>query len=149
MTGDSPVIVRLLGPADAALLDAAGTDVFDRPPQPALVREFLDDPRHHVAAAIAGGRIVGFASAVHYVHPDKPAQLFVNEVGVADSHRRRGLAGRLLGVLLEHGRALGCREAWVATEPDNQAARALYGSAGGREHAERFVMFTFPLDEPS
>ena len=27
-------------------------------------------------------QIVGFASAVHYVHPDKPPELWINEMGV-------------------------------------------------------------------
>ena len=36
-------------------------------------------------------------SAVHYVHPDKlRPELWINEVGVAASHRRRGLGTRLL-----------------------------------------------------
>jgi len=70
------------------------------------------------------------ASVFHYVHPDKPAQLFVNEVGVAASHQSQGIGLRLLTALLEHGRRIGCTEAWVATEQNNIAARALYRRAG-------------------
>ena len=89
------------------------------------------------------------ASAVHYVHPDKPAQLFVNEVGVAPTHHRRGIGRRLLVALLARGRELGCTEAWVATEPGNTAARALYSTTGGVEDPEPFVLYTFPLDSHS
>jgi hypothetical protein len=32
--------------------------------------------------------VVGFASGVHYVHPDKSPELWINEVGVARSHCR-------------------------------------------------------------
>jgi GNAT superfamily N-acetyltransferase len=53
---------------------------------------------------------------VHYVHPDKPAELWINEVGVAPSHQRQGVGQRLLGALFELGGSLGCREAWVLTE---------------------------------
>jgi hypothetical protein len=34
--------------------------------------------------ATAGDTVVGFASAVHYVHPDKAPELWINEVGVAE-----------------------------------------------------------------
>ena len=135
----------MLGVDDAALLTRVAPEVFDGPIVDALCGEFLADPRHHIAVATSGDEVVGFASAVHYVHPDKPAQLFVNEVGVAPAWQRHGLARRLLVALLERGRAVGCTEAWVGTEVGNAAARALYRAVGGIEDPEPFVLFTFPL----
>jgi aminoglycoside 6'-N-acetyltransferase I len=137
--------IRLLGPGDESVLEEVDADVFDAEVVPALAREFLRDPRHHLAVAVEGRRVVGMASGVHYVHPDKPAQLFVNEVGVAAAHRRRGVGRRLLRALLARARELGCSEAWVATEPDNAAARALYAAAGGVEEPEPSVLYSFPL----
>lgn len=87
--------IRLLGPDDASLVTHVASGVFDSEPNPALTAEFLQDPRHHLAAAIDGDFLVGIASAVHYVHPDKPAQLWINEVAVAPSHHNQGIA-RLL-----------------------------------------------------
>lgn len=142
------ITVKLLGPGDADLFERVAPDAFDNAVNPKLVREFLDDPRHHIAVALDGDHIVGMASAVHYVHPDKAAQLFINEVGVAASHHRKGIGARLMEALLAHGRALGCIEAWVATEPDNTAARALYTRAGGVEDPTPFIMYTFPLGAP-
>jgi aminoglycoside 6'-N-acetyltransferase I len=81
--------------------------------------------------------IVGFASGVHYVHPDKPAELFINEVGIAPSHHRLGLGKAVVTSLLEVGRRLGCREAWVLTDRENTAAMALYASAGARKQSMR------------
>ena len=52
-----------------------------------------------------------------------------------------------MDALLEQGRALGCKQAWVATDPDNDAARALYASAGGREEPTPFCMFEFSLEQ--
>ena len=103
---------RLADPRDAGTLLAAADDVFDHPVDAALAAEFLADPRHHLAIAIDDGRIVGMASGVHYIHPDKAPELWVNEVGVAASYRGRGIGRRVLGALLDHGRALGCREGW-------------------------------------
>jgi len=111
-------------------------DVFDNPIDPALTEEFLSDPRHHIAVAIDDGLVVGFASAVHYVHPDKRPQLWVNEVGVAPSHRQRGLGKALMSALFDVGRGLNCTEAWVLTDRTNLAAMALYTSVGGVEGAD-------------
>jgi aminoglycoside 6'-N-acetyltransferase I len=139
------VEIRMLGAGDDAILENAVPEVFDNAPHAALVVEFLADPRHHMAAAIEDGRVVGFASGVHYVHPDKPAELWINEVGVAPSHQGRGLGRAVVRALLEHGRRLGCREAWVLTDRKNDAAIRLYAAAGGQP-APDTVMFTFPLN---
>ncbi len=89
--------------------------------------------------------MVGFVSAVHYVHPDKAPELWIDEVGVAPPHQRGGVGRRLLDRMLAHGAALGCVQAWVLTSPGNTAARRLYAAAGGRAAAELSVMYEFPL----
>jgi ribosomal protein S18 acetylase RimI-like enzyme len=137
--------IRLLGRADAGLLLAADPEVYDKPVDAARTAEFLADPRHHVAVALVEGRVVGSATAVHYVHPDQPPQLFIVEVAVAAAYQRAGLAKRMLQALLDHARALGCTSAWVGTEADNTAARALYRSAGGSLDQDAFVTFSFDL----
>ncbi len=142
--------VRMLKPGDEAALARVADDVFDNAINPALAREFLADPRHHIAVADDDGLVVGFASGVHYVHPDKPAELWVNEVAVAPSHQRRGLGRAAMAALLAHGRTLGCVTAWVLTDRDNLAARALYTGAGGVEGqeglGESLRGFVFTLD---
>jgi ribosomal protein S18 acetylase RimI-like enzyme len=139
------IAIRIVTAADADLLERVDDDVFDHPVQPALLAAFLAQPSNVLAVALADDVVVGMASGIAYVHPDKPLQLFVNEVGVSSRFQRRGIGTRLLGALLEHARALGCTEAWVATEDDNRAARALYGAVGGVEQAERAVVFEFAL----
>jgi aminoglycoside 6'-N-acetyltransferase I len=135
--------IRLLGPNDRAVLSRVADDVFDGPVVERWTRECLTDARHHLVVALDDDVVVGMASAVHYVHPDKAPQLWINEVGVAPTHRRRGIGRRLLDALLAHGRTLGCTEAWLGTEEDNVPARGLYESAGSE--AERFVLYAFPL----
>lgn len=128
------------------MLDAVLPGVFDHAVDPQWAVDFLADPRHHLAVVLDGGQVVGMASAVHYVHPDKPPELWINEVGVAPAYQRQGLGQRLLAALFAHGRRLGCTEAWVLTEAENTAARQLYARAGGRE-AGRPVYLTFDLRE--
>lgn len=132
---------------DERVLARVAPDVFDNPLDERLTAEFLQDPRHHLAVAIEEGVVVGFASAIHYIHPDKPAELWVNEVGVAPTYRQRGVAKGLLDLLFGVGRRKGCRAAWVLTERLNVPAMRLYKSCGGREAADETVMFSFDLDE--
>jgi ribosomal protein S18 acetylase RimI-like enzyme len=142
--------VKVLGAGDEAVLARVAPEVFDNPIDPDLARQFLADPRHHIAVAVDDGLVVGFASGVHYIHPDKPAELWINEVGVAPTHHRRGLGKAVMTAILNVGRAHGCHEAWVLTDYGNTAARALYTSAGGTEGADegpadQTLGFTFEL----
>lgn len=136
---------HILKPGDQDVLARVAPGVFDHEVDMALAREFLQDPRHHLAVALDGGVVVGFASGVHYVHPDKPQELWINEVGVAPSHQRQGVGRVVLRALLALGRELGCTEAWVLTSPANRAALGLYAAVGGRRMADPPAMFTFPL----
>ncbi len=137
--------IDFLGPGDDAVLENVAPDVFDEAIQPVWAHEYLNDPRHHIVVARDGDCVIGMATAVHYLHPDKPPQLFINEVGVASTHHRRGIGRRLMNALLEKGKALGCSEAWVTTETDNTAARGLYANVKGKEDAETFVLYEYPL----
>jgi aminoglycoside 6'-N-acetyltransferase I len=136
----------MLDSRDGASLNNVATGVFDNSCDPHLVAEFITDPRHHLAVAIDDGQVVGFASGVHYVHPDKPSEMWINEVGVAPSHQGRGLGKAILGMLVRHAEHLGCREAWVLTDRANPAAMRLYASIGGEESPDEQVMFTFFLN---
>jgi aminoglycoside 6'-N-acetyltransferase I len=135
------VAIRMLGPDDAPILDCVAPDVFDNEIDANWTAEFLADPRHHMAVAVLEDQVIGMASGVHYVHPDKGPELWVNEVGVAPPHRKRGIAKGLIGVLFAHARTLGCTEAWLGTEEDNAAARALYRSLDGEEQTMVYVTF--------
>lgn len=137
--------IRILRSGDEGLVQAA-VDVFDDPPLPNATREFLADPRHHLAVAIEDGAIVGFASAVHYLHPDKRApELWINEVGVAARHQGRGIGKAVVRALLARGRELGCTQAWVLTGRTNSRAMRLYTACGGVEGDPDTVLFNFPL----
>jgi ribosomal protein S18 acetylase RimI-like enzyme len=139
------VEVRLLGPGEAAVLERVADDVFDHAVQPALAEAYLADPNNLLAVAIDDGLVVGMATGLTYLHPDKPLQLWVNEVGVDARWHRRGLGMRLVQTLLDAARARGCREAWVATEENNTPARALYRALDGAEDSDRAVVYTWAL----
>jgi aminoglycoside 6'-N-acetyltransferase I len=135
--------IKILHPNDRAVLDNVAPGVFDNALDSRLVAEFLGDERHHLVVAIDQGQVIGFASGVHYVHPDKSPELWINEVGVAPGHQGRGVGKAVMQALLQHGKSLGCGEAWVLTDRSNLAAMRLYASTGGQEAARDQVMFTF------
>ncbi|MFZ1687160.1 MAG: GNAT family N-acetyltransferase [Flavobacteriales bacterium] len=138
------ITIQLLGTANRALLHNVAADVFDFSVDPHGTDEFIRDPRHHMMVAVDEGVVVGMASAVDDVHPDKAPQFWIIEVGVASTHRSRGIGKQLLDALLAHGRAIGCTEAWVGTGTSNTHARRLHASAGGVADTD-FVLFEFPL----
>src|SRR5690606_23735955 len=100
---ESCLEVVMLRAGDEAVLANVEADVFDGPVDAGLVAEFLHDPRHHIVVARYAGRVIGFASGVHYVHPDKPPELWINEVGVAPAYQGKRVGKRLLAALLEAG----------------------------------------------
>ena len=141
----SQIDILLLGPSDAAVLDRLAPDVFDNDVDPGWCAEFLADARHHLVVARSEGIVVGMASAVHYVHPDKAPQLWINEVGVTPSHQRLGVGRRMVDRLVQLATELGCTEAWVLTDADNVAANRLYASAGAEVPPAPSVMYTIPI----
>ena len=140
------ITTRVLGSDEAHVLDNVAPDVFDHAIDPRWCAEFFADPRHHLAVALDGDLVVGMASGVHYVHPDKPPELWINEVGVAPTHAGQGLGRRIVATLVAHGKSLGCREAWVLTSPTNEAAQRAYRAAGGVANDESSLMFTFRIE---
>ena len=125
-----PIEIKILGPEDESILANVLSDVFDNPVNKKLTSEFFAGSRHHLAIAINDGQVVGFASAVDYIHPDKSQGLCINKVGVSSNFRNRGLAKLALGALLQLGHELGCREAWVLTDRPKTAVMRLYESLG-------------------
>ncbi len=121
------VTVLRIGPTNAHLLARVG-DVFDEPIQPARVAALVDDPSHILIVAVADHTVVGQCLGVVHLHPDKPTDLYIEDLAVDPAWQRRGVATRLVEALYLIGRDRGCEVLWVATEPDNDAARYFYAS---------------------
>lgn len=128
--------IRVLGAGEEAVLARVAADVFDNPVNPDWTRAFRADPHHLLVVAIDEGTVVGFVSGVHYLHPDKAPQLWINEIGVAPTHQGRGLGKALLARMLEVGSVRQCTSAWVLTDRSNTAACALYRALGATEGAD-------------
>lgn len=140
------VAIRRLGPGDESLLERIAPDVFDEPVVAERLKAYLRTPGHVMVVAIDGDTIVGQCAGVVHRHPDKPTELYVDEVGTASTHRRQGIARRMLQALFAWGRELGCDEAWLGTELDNGAANALYRHFGPIED-EQMQFYVFGLSD--
>jgi ribosomal protein S18 acetylase RimI-like enzyme len=140
-------IVKVLSASDISFLMNVADGVFDNPVDEKLAREFLEDPRHHIVVAVSDGMVIGFASAVHYIHPDKRPELWINEVGVAPTHHNKGVGKAIMSEMLRLGKQLGCANAWVLTDRSNAPANALYKSVGGRPDPGDTVMYEFETME--
>jgi ribosomal protein S18 acetylase RimI-like enzyme len=137
------VEIRILKPGEENVLLSVAPEVFDNPVDPKLARDFLADPHHHIAVALDENVVVGFASGVDYIHPDKPSEMFINEVATAPTHRGQGVAKRVLAVLIGHAKNNGCVNAWVLTDSANAGANALYTSLGGASFGGDVVAYEF------
>jgi ribosomal protein S18 acetylase RimI-like enzyme len=127
------VDVRRLGPGDEEAVHAARS-LFDAAPEAHATRRFLAEPTHHLLVAYDGDdEPLGFVSGVELTHPDKGTEMFLYELGVDESARRRGVGRTLVQALAALAREQGCPDMWVLADADTAAARATYARAGGRE----------------
>lgn len=138
------VEIRRIGPGDAAILNRVAEDVFDDDIDPAKLAAYLATPGHMMVLAVADGLVVGQARGMVQRHPDKPTELYIDNLGVTPDRQREKIATRLLDELTAWGLENGCEGAWVATETDNAPARALYALRGASP--DTFVVYFYPFE---
>ncbi len=96
---------------------------------------------HDVAGA--GRTLLGVASARMQVKPyGHERWLYIDEVDVCADQRRRGAGKAIMHKLIELAQEAGCREVWLGTEADNDAANALYRSLDP-DDVEEFIGYTY------
>ncbi len=93
--------------------------------------------------AVCDRQVIGQVAAYIHRHADQGADIYVDNLGVTPNFQRRGVARRLVDEVMAWGKALGCHQAWIVTDIDNDAARALYVGLGAT--AEPIVMFSYDL----
>lgn len=144
---DMTLDIQLLSPANANLLSNVAPEVFDYAIEPPYLEAFLADPRHIMFVAVDNPIVVGMASAVEYFHPDKPPQLWINEVGVASTHRRQGIGRKLVEALITFAQDRGCIYAWLGTDTNNIAAQACFSSVPGVEKPQPFLLYEWDFED--
>ena len=130
--------IRALEPGDEEAVVAA-QHLFDGPARAEATARFLEEPGSHLLVGYVDGEPAGFVSGVEVTHPDKGTEMFLFELAVGEAHRRRGHGRALIEALELLARERGCVGMFVFVDDDNEAGRAAYRSAGGRD-ASRPVM---------
>jgi ribosomal protein S18 acetylase RimI-like enzyme len=137
------ITLHHLQAGDAKLLENVAEEVFDDAIDPKRLSVYLAQPNQHLIVARASNQVVGQIRGVVFKHPDKPDELFIENLGVTPAYKRQKIATRLIQAMLELGKAEGCQEAWVATEDDNLEGKRFYASLG--VPAVPVVMYTLDL----
>lgn len=96
--------------------------------QTTIRRMDADDPALIHLVAEQDGAEIGFVYGYVLQRPyGKGPELFVYELSVDEPYRRQGIATLLMRALLAEE-----AEAFVLTEPENDAANAVYRALGGK-----------------
>lgn len=97
------------------------------------LRTYLDDKKRHYLLAYIGNEIAGASHAYLMQHPAGPKYFYIDEVDTSIKFRRRGVARDMMKALIQRSFEMGADEAWLGTEDDNLAAKALYESLAPSE----------------
>ncbi len=114
------------------LLSNVAPGVFDHAIDPDRLAKYLSSAGNWMCVALHDGLVVGMCMSVIHDHPDKPTELFLDEIGTGDDWRRKGIARDLMQMVFDRADEEGIDEIWLGTEPDNVAARGLYESTGAK-----------------
>ncbi len=90
----------------------------------------------------AEGRVVGFCSFWRVLD-----EVHINNLAVAPTHRRTGVATALLTRVLEEGLKIGARRASLEVRRSNDAARLLYEKFGFAVTGVRRGYYTNPVED--
>jgi aminoglycoside 3-N-acetyltransferase I len=144
-----PVEVRRLTPADAPALRELNLlfgEAFDdrdtygaQPPSDAWLADLLAKPHVIVLTASLDGDLAGGLVAYEFDKFEQARrEVYIYDLAVAESHRRRGVATALIRRLQE---IAGARQAWVIfvqADYGDDPAIALYEKLGAREEVLHF-----------
>jgi ribosomal protein S18 acetylase RimI-like enzyme len=117
------------------LLSNVAADVFDAAIDSRRVADYVAASHHIMLVAVRDRRVIGQVLAVVHRHPDKPSELYIDDLGVAEDCHRQGVATQLLKRAIVLGKQSGCEEIWVGVEPDNEIAKTFYKSLGLKSRA--------------
>lgn len=143
--------IRQLRPADTGLMDAVLDffgEAFNDPasyttkrPSAGYLRKLLCGDSFIALAAFDEGDVVGALCAyeLHKFEQER-SELYIYDLAVAATHRRRGIATALIRLLQEIAAMRGAYVIFVQadTQPEDEPAIALYSKLGVREDVLHF-----------
>lgn len=149
-----PMNVQRAGSGDESLWARAVARLVSAPDRDgrlasiAELARVMADPRCYLYLGLQGAEPVGLLSA--YRIPDAEAGgelVYLYDIEVEASRRRRGVGGALVAALLESCREDGVRRIWAGTALENSAARRTFESTGARLEGETYAEYEWELEE--
>jgi len=141
--------IRRLGASDLELMDGLLTlfgEAFNQVetyggarPRPGYLRRLLDNDQFIALVAINGVQVVGGLAAYELVKFEQErSEIYIYDLAVAASHRRRGIATALIARLRDIAAQRGAWVVFVQADHGDEPAIALYESLGEREEVLHF-----------
>ena len=110
-------------------------------------KKFIGNDDNALFIAFWEEKASGFLTAHRLQRFDKrKAEVLLYEIGVHPNYRRRGIGKALIEEVKKWAKEVEADEVWVLTEKDNEAAMAMYKSAGGIEEAPGIIMWVHKLN---
>jgi len=143
------ITIRILTPEDIelmrALLKLFG-DVFNDPrtyvdsqPSDAYLNRLLSSGYFIAMTALDGQEVVGGLAAYElHKFEQKRSEIYIYDLAVAETHRRRGIATSLISNLKELARSRGAEVIFVQADQGDDPAIALYSRLGKGEEVLHF-----------
>ena len=112
---------------------------LESPPSDDYVVRLLDSDGFIGLAALDGDRVVGgLAAYVLQKFEQERREIYIYDLAVAGSHRRRGIATELILELKRLAKSLGAYVIFVQADQGDTAAISLYSKLGSREDVLHF-----------
>ncbi len=146
------VVVRRAAQLDLGALaslyeELAGSNIAAKPGDHSgcepLLAEILADPKRELTVAVLDGRLVGTADLLivpNLTHRGRPWAIVENVI-VASTARRKGVATALMGHVTEIARAADCYKLQLVSGKHRSEAHELYRSIGLEAVAEGFKLY--------
>ena len=142
------LVIHHLGADDVALLDATRAlfgrafedeQTYGAAPPPAYTRALLARESFIALAAVQAGKVIG--GLVAYELPkfeQARSEIYIDDLAVAEAHRRRGVATALIRRLQAIAAERGAWVIFVQADRGDDPAIALYSKLGTREDVLHF-----------
>lgn len=144
--------IRRLGGDDYALLASAVRSLIPEEERDggaaggAHLRLALENTACYFIVCMIDSSPAGYLSAYRFPAVDGDCFLvYLYDIIVAEGHRGKGIASRMLEELKRLCESDGVEHIWAGTSLENEAARKAFERAGGRKVGETYVEYVFPL----
>jgi aminoglycoside 6'-N-acetyltransferase I len=124
------IAIHRITPANTVLLDDIAPDVFDAPIDATRLSAYVAERNHALFIATDADTVVAQGRGMVHHSPDEAPVLYIDNFGVAPTHQRRGIGTRLFAALRAWAKDEGATTVWLATETDNEQAKAFYAALG-------------------